>query len=130
MWKSDYNRLMQISRVNLLLLSFLLCPWNNYSAHSKHILLITLCNCLRTEDFNCCSFASGIFAHSWLYTKLELLNTPWSPLFDSPLHDAPYNFNRRQIWTAGRPVKHTHSMPTMPHCCNSCRMRPSIVLMK
>ena len=23
-----------------------------------------------------------------------------------------------------QPVKHTHSMPTKPRCCNSCRMRP------
>ena len=36
----------------------------------------------------------------------------WSPFSDSPLCDAPYIFNRRQIWTAGRPVKHMHSMPT------------------
>ena len=26
--------------------------------------------------------------------------------------------NRRKIWTAGRPDKHTHSMPTKPRCCN------------
>ena len=38
--------------------------------------------------------------------------------------------NRRQMWTAGRPVKHTHSMPTKPRCCNSCRMRPGIALLK
>ena len=47
-------------------------------------------------------------------TRHELLNSPWSPLSDSPLHDAPYIFNRRQIWTAVRPVKHTHYMPTKP----------------
>ena len=31
-----------------------------------------------------------------VYTRLELLNNPWSLLSDSPLHDAAY------IWTAGR----------------------------
>ena len=45
-----------------------------------------------------------------VYTRLELLNSPWSPLSDSPLHDAPYIFYRIQIWTAGRPLKHTHSI--------------------
>ena len=34
-------------------------------------LLITLCNCLGTEDINCCSFASGIFAHSWCIQDLS-----------------------------------------------------------
>ena len=33
--------------------------------------LITLCNCLGTEDINCCSFASGIFAHSWCIQDLS-----------------------------------------------------------
>ena len=89
-------------------------------------LLITLFNRLGTEDINCYSFASGMFGD----TRLELLTSPWSPLSDSPLHDAPYIFNRRQIWTVGRPVKHMHSMPTKPRCCNSCRMRPGIVLLK
>ena len=55
-----------------------------------------------------------------LCTRLELLNSPWSLLSDSPLHDAPYIFNRRQIWTAGRPVKHTHSMCMKPLCFNPC----------
>ena len=34
-------------------------------------LLITLCNHLGTEDINCCSFASGIFAHSWCIQDLS-----------------------------------------------------------
>ena len=59
-------------------------------------LLITLCNGLETEDINCCSVASGSFAHSLVYIRLELLNSPWSLLSDSPLHDAPYSLNRRQ----------------------------------
>ena len=54
-------------------------------------LLITLCNRLGTEDINCCSFASGIFTHSWCIQDL-LLNSPWSPLSDSPLHDAAIHF--------------------------------------
>ena len=33
--------------------------------------LVTLCNCLGTEDINCCSFASGIFAHSWCIQDLS-----------------------------------------------------------
>ena len=33
-------------------------------------------------------------------TILELLNSLRSALSDSPLHDAAYIFNRRQIWTA------------------------------
>ena len=57
-----------------------------------------------------------------VYTRLERHNSPWSPLSDSPLQDALYNFNR--------PVKHPHSMPMKPRCCNLCRMRPSIVLLK
>ena len=45
-------------------------------------------------------------------------------------YDAAYIFNRRQIWTLGRPVKHMHSLPMKPRCCNLCRMRPDIVLLK
>ena len=46
-------------------------------------------------------------------------------------YDAPYISNRRQIWTAGRTVKHMHSIPTEPCCCNSeYRKRPGIVLLK
>ena len=94
-------------------------------------LLITLYNHLGTEYINCCSFASGIVAHYWFIQDLSCSTvSPWSPLFHSPLHNAPYMFNRRQIWTAGRQVKHTHSMPTKPCCFNSCRMRPGIVLLK
>ena len=66
----------------------------------------TVCNRLETEDINYCSFFKWNF-HLLVYTRLELLNSP-SPLSDSPFHDVPYVFNRRQIWTAGRPVKHTH----------------------
>ena len=40
---------------------------------SVTITVITLCNPLGTEDINCCSFASEIFAH--VYTRLELLNS-------------------------------------------------------
>ena len=101
--------------------------WQRHVYHwvTSHFILIN--NPLGTEYINCCSFASGIFAHSWCLQNL--LNCPWSQS-DSPLHDAPYILNRRQIWTVGRPVKHTHSMPMKPHCCNSCRMRPGIVLLK
>ena len=49
---------------------------------------------------------------------------------DSPLHDAPYIFYRRQMWTAGRPVKHTHCVCMKPRCWKSCRMRSGIVLLK
>ena len=36
------------------------------------------------------------------FARLELLNSVW--LSDSPLYDVAYIFNRRQIWTAGRPM--------------------------
>ena len=52
-----------------------------------------------------------------VYTRLELLKSLWSLLSDSPLNDAPSIFNRK------------HTMPTMPRCCNLCRMRSGIVLL-
>ena len=64
------------------------------------------------EDIICCSFASGIFAHSWciLGVRLKLLKSLWSPLSDSPLHDAAYIFNRRQIWNAGRQISQAYAL--------------------
>ena len=35
------------------------------------LLLITLCNHLGPEDINCCSFASGMFDHSWCVQDLS-----------------------------------------------------------
>ena len=35
------------------------------------VMLPTLCNHLGTEDINCCSFASGIVAHSWCIQDLS-----------------------------------------------------------
>ena len=42
--------------------------------------------------------------------RIQLLNSSWLLPFDFPLHDASYNFSKRQMWTAGRPVKHTHTL--------------------
>lgn len=46
-----------------------------------------------------------IFLHScWR----QHFNSLWSLFSDSPLYDVPYVFNRGQIWTADRSIKHTH----------------------
>ena len=83
-------------------------PWGTlvlgFCIPLKYLPIAFFNNRLGTEDINCYSFGSEIFA--------------------------PYIFNWRQIWTAGSPVKHTHSMPMKPRCCNSCRMRLGIVLLK
>ena len=42
------------------------CHWE-----TSPFLLISLCNSLGTEDINCCSFASGIFAQSWCIQGLS-----------------------------------------------------------
>ncbi len=43
-------------------------------------------------------------------TRLNLLYSHWSSLCYSPFHDTPHIFNRRKIWTAGRPFKHIHAV--------------------
>lgn len=57
-----------------------------------------------------------------LDTRLQLLNSPWLSASYSPLHDAPYLFNRRQIWTCTESMK--------PRCCSMWRRRPATVLLK
>lgn len=65
-----------------------------------------------------------------LNTRLQLPNSLYWPLSDSPFHDAPYNFELKQTWTADKPVKQTQFVCTKPHCWSTCRMRPDTVLLK
>lgn len=62
-----------------------------------------------------------------LNTRLQLFN---SLGFHSPLHHEPYIFSKRQLWTAGRLVKHTHSVSMKPRCYILYRMRPGNFLLK
>lgn len=55
------------------------------------LLLMTLFIGLETLQF----YKRNIFSFL-LDTRRQLLNSPWSPLSDSPLHDAPYIFKKRQ----------------------------------
>ena len=103
-------------------------------AHVHHwvtstFLLITLCNRLGTEDMNCCSFATGIFPHSWCIQDLSCSTVCGRRclILLFMMHHT-FSIGDRSGLQA-RPVKHTHSMPTKPRCCNSCRMRPGIVLL-
>lgn len=77
--------------------------------------------------YYCCS---GTFAHS-SWTRYSYCSTVRGS--DSPLHDVPHMFSRRQMWTAGRTVKHTHSLclqsPCSISCCSMCTLRPGIVLL-
>jgi len=56
-----------------------------------------------------------------LNVRLQLLCLLRLFLSDSPIYDAPYLFNKRWMWTAGRPNKHTHSVSMKPCCCKACK---------
>ena len=65
--------------------------------------LITLCNHLGTADINCCSFASGIFAHSWCIQDLSCstVRGPYCLILLSMM---------------------CHTFSIGDRCCNSCRI--------
>ena len=73
----------------------------NYKPKAKVFHLFRRYQLLQFCKWNFCTFL--------VYIRLDVLNSPWSLLPGSPLHDAPYIFNWRQIWTAGRQSS-THTL--------------------